>query len=148
MTCARIVDHTVHDAIEPGPGVLLPSAADVDAVLAFGRRVASDPAGPDAHLLVHCHMGISRSTAAMTAILAETRPDEAEDAVLDRVTAIRPQAWPNVRMVEFADAALGRSGRLTAAVGRLYGRRLAAQPALAATMERLDRGREVALGRR
>lgn len=136
-----------HDAIEPAPGVILPGAGDVEAVLAFGRSIAAEPAGPDAHLLVHCHMGISRSTAALTAILAEAAPHEAEDAVLERVAAVRPPAWPNLRMIEFADAALGRSGRLTAAVGRLYGRRLAAQPDLAATMEGLNRGREVALGR-
>ncbi len=136
-----------HDEVDPRPGIVLPNAGDVEAVLAFGRAVEADPAGPGAHLLVHCHMGISRSTAAMTAILAQAAPDEAEDAVLDRVTAIRPQAWPNLRIIELADAALGRSGRLVAAVGRLYARRLSAHPDLAVVMDKLGRTREVTLGR-
>ena len=48
-----------HDAIEPGAGVLLPEKADVEAILAFGRD-----AGEAARLLIHCHAGVSRSTAA------------------------------------------------------------------------------------
>ncbi len=136
-----------HDAVEPGPGVILPGEADAEAVLAFGRAVAADPGGPQAHLLVHCHMGISRSTAAMVAILAQAAPDGDEDGVVARVEAIRPQAWPNLRLIELCDAALGRAGRLTGAVGRLYRRRLDAKPDLADTMEKLGRGREVALAR-
>ena len=135
-----------HDAIEPAPGTVLPTAADVDAILAFGRSIETNAGGAEAHLLVHCHAGISRSTAAMTAILAQARPDAPEDAVLDQVAAIRPQAWPNLRMIELTDAALGRSGRLVQAVAALYGRRLAAKPDLAEVMARLNRAREVEIG--
>lgn len=136
-----------HDAIEPAPGTVLPSAADVDAILAFGRTIEADAGGAEAHLLVHCHAGISRSTAAMTAILAQAHPDEPEDAIVDHVSAIRAQAWPNLRMIEFADAALGRSGRLERAVAALYHRRLSAEPDLAEVMGRLNRAREVEVGR-
>ena len=101
----------------------------------------------DGHLLVHCHMGISRSTAAMTILLAQAHPDESEASITERVRAIRPIAWPNLRMIGFADEILGRSGRLTAAVGGLYARSLAAKPDLAEVMTRLDRVREVELGR-
>ncbi len=135
-----------HDAIDPVPGIVLPSAKDVAEILAFGRAIENDPAGADAHLLVHCHAGISRSTAAMIAILAQSQPHEEETAIVDRVASIRPQAWPNLLMIEYADRALGRSGRLTSAVIGLYRRRVAAQPDLAETMTRLGRSRELETG--
>jgi predicted protein tyrosine phosphatase len=131
-----------HDAIEPGPGVVLPQAADVAAILAFGREFGDDLR----HLLIHCHAGISRSTAAMMMILAQAHPREDEVAVAERLTSIRPQAWPNARMIGFADAALGRAGRLSAAANEIYARRLAARPDLAEVMRGLDRGREVEAG--
>jgi hypothetical protein len=49
-------------------------------------------------------------------------------------------------MIGFADTLLGRDGRLTAAVGKLYARRLAMRPHLADVMRDLDRDREVDLG--
>jgi len=132
-----------HDAIEPEPGVILPERADVETILAFGRD-----AGDVSHLLIHCHAGISRSTAAMLMILAEAHPGESEDAVVDRLLRIRPQAWPNSRMIAFADELLGRNGGLGAAVGRLYARRLETHPELADAMRRGNRGREVEMGLR
>jgi predicted protein tyrosine phosphatase len=136
-----------HDAIEPARGIILPQVEDVEAILAFGRSLAQEAAASeDRHLLVHCHMGISRSTAAMLMLLAQARPQEAEDTLLERLRAIRPQAWPNLRMIEFADDLLGRSGRLTTALGRHYARQLAARPDLAGPMRRAGRGREVDMG--
>ena len=135
-----------HDAIDPAPGVILPTVGDVDAILAFGRAIGDDPGGPEAHLLVHCHAGISRSSAAMTMILTQADPDADEGAIVDRISAIRPQAWPNLRMIGFADDLLARGERLTRAVTQLYGRRLKERPELAEIMSRLNRAREVALG--
>ena len=131
-----------HDAIEPAPNVVLPEMSDVETILSFARD-----AGDVRHMLIHCHMGISRSTAAMLMVLAQAFPDEPEDALVDRLLAIRPQAWPNSRMVEFADVRLGRDGRLTTAVSGIYARHLAKRPDLAETMVKLDRAREVQLGR-
>lgn len=133
---------TLHfnDEIEPRPGVLLPQKEHVEAILAFGRDVGGDLR----HLLIHCHAGISRSTAAMTMILGQAFPNESDDAIVERLVKIRPQAWPNSRMIGFADDILGR--RLIAPVSRLYGRRLAAYPELGDTMRRLNRAREVELG--
>src|SRR5580693_5582490 len=99
-----------HDAIEPGPSLVLPHKADVEAILAFGRD-----AGEAAQLLIHCHAGISRSTAAMLMILAQARPHESEDAIAERLIEIRRQAWPNSRMIGLADELLDRGGRLLAA---------------------------------
>jgi predicted protein tyrosine phosphatase len=130
-----------HDAIEPGPGIVLPRKSDVEAILAFGRE-----AGGERHLLIHCHAGISRSTAAMLMILAEAHPQETEGAVVERLLSIRPQAWPNSLMVGFADESLGRRGRLLAAVSRIYRRRLQAEPEVGELMRRGARGREVDMG--
>jgi predicted protein tyrosine phosphatase len=130
-----------HDAIEPGPGVLLPEKADVEAILAFGRGASKGP-----RLLVHCHAGISRSTAATLMILAQAYPLEQEDALVDRLIEIRPQAWPNSRMIALADKLLARQGRLMAAVGAIYARQLANRPELAEIMRRGNRAREVELG--
>ena len=131
-----------HDAIEPAPGIVLPEKGDVEAILAFGREVGDDLR----HLLIHCHAGISRSTAAMAMILAQAFSHEDEGAIVDRLLRIRPQAWPNSRMIAFADELLGRDGRLSAAVAGIYARRLASRPELAETMRRLDRAREVEVG--
>lgn len=130
-----------HDAIEPAPGLVLPERSDVEAILAFARD-----AGDVRHLLIHCHMGVSRSTAAMLMTLAQALPDETEEALVDRLMAIRPQAWPNSRMIGFADELLGRQARLVGAVRRIYAGHLATRPDLAETMRKLDRGREVDLG--
>lgn len=145
-----------HDAIEPAPGIRLPTPEHVRAILAFGRSLAEDAsrdasrdereAGRDGHLLVHCHAGISRSTAAMAMMMAQAEPDAAEDDLVARLHAIREKAWPNLLMIEMADERLGRGGRLTAAVARLYRRQLAVRPQLAEFMRGLNRGREVSLG--
>ena len=129
-----------HDDIEPGHGVILPQRAHVETILAFGREVGEDLR----HLLIHCHAGISRSTAAMTMILAQAFPQESDDAIVARLVKIRPQAWPNSRLIGFADESLGR--KLIAPVSRLYARRLAAHPELGDAMRRLNRAREVELG--
>src|SRR3546814_14794615 len=75
-------------------------------------------------------MGVSRSTAAMRSLLAQTHADEDEERLFARLSEIRPQAWPNSLMVGFADAQLGRAGRLTDALRRHYGRRMRQEPAV------------------
>jgi predicted protein tyrosine phosphatase len=88
-------------------------------------------------------MGISRSTAAMAMLLAQAHPEQEEEAIAQSLTSIRPKAWPNSRMIAFADEILGREGRLTLAARKMYGRLLALQPHLADVMRRLGRDREV-----
>jgi predicted protein tyrosine phosphatase len=133
-----------HDIVDPLPGQVLPEPDDVAEILSFGRALEEDAAGREqGHLLVHCHAGISRSTAAMTMLLAQTYPGEDEESIIERLVAIRPQAWPNGRMIGFADEQLGRGGRLSAAVSRLHARQMAAKPHLADVMSELGRSREV-----
>lgn len=117
-----------HDIILPHPDYVMPQRPDVEALLAFGRSL---PDADPAHLLVHCHMGISRSTAAAAAMLLQAHPKSDEDEVLDHIQSMRPKAWPNSVMIGHADALLGREGRLLAALGRLYRRQLEAHPRFA-----------------
>jgi predicted protein tyrosine phosphatase len=133
-----------HDAIEPDPRIVLPERVDVEAILAFAHEAGDDLR----HLLIHCHAGISRSTAAMLMILARAHPQESEDALADRLMQIRPQAWPNSRMIAFADELLGRDGRLIAAAVRIYARHLKTRPELGEMMRLGNRGREVDMGLR
>lgn len=136
-----------HDAIEPAAGIVLPEREHLERILSFGRSLADDAAGRSAgHLLVHCHMGISRSTAAMAMLLAQVYPDEPAHAILARLLEMRPKTWPNLRMIGFADEMLGRGGALTAACAQIYAGHLAARPHLADTMRGLNRAREVELG--
>jgi len=133
-----------HDEIEPAPGIELPRREHMEQILAFGRSLQRDLAErPDAHLLVHCHAGISRSTAAMTALLAQADSSLDEDTIFERVLAVSPKAWPNSLMIGFADELLSRGGRLTRAMGQLYGKRLAARPELVEIMHKLNRAREI-----
>lgn len=133
-----------HDIIKPIEGMILPEPEHVQAVLRFGDEVAEGKdERAEGHLLVHCHMGVSRSTAAMLTLMAQTQPEESEDHLFERLVEIRPQAWPNSRMVEFADDLLSRDGRLMDALRRHYGHQIQRMPRYVQLMHDLGRGREV-----
>jgi predicted protein tyrosine phosphatase len=133
-----------HDIIDPVQGMILPAREHVEAVLRFGDEVARDHGGrAEGHLLVHCHMGVSRSTAAMLTLMAQTHPEESEDRLFGRLVEIRPQAWPNSLMIAFADELLSRNGRLVEALRRHYGRQIRRMPRYEQLMRDLGRGREV-----
>jgi len=129
-----------HDIIDPAPDRLAPSKADVERLLQFGRELDRPATG---HLLVHCHAGVSRSTAAATLILAQADPERPASAVLEAVTRMRPRAWPNLRILEIGDELLGRNGEIIAAVAMVYRRGLDRDPFLHETMIDGGRGREV-----
>lgn len=130
-----------HDVIETNrPDRLAPSRADVERLLAFGRELGEVEG---IHLLVHCHAGVSRSTAASALILAQAHPELAAGEVFDRVAQLRPRVWPNLRMLELGDALLGRDGEIVAAVGPLYRRLIEREPTFEDAMIDSGRGREV-----
>ena len=98
------------DAIEPDG----PTAEHVEQIIAFADQVRGAHERAPARLLVHCHAGISRSTAsAYIALARDFGLDRAGDAFrqLLRVT-VNP--WPNRRLVSLADDALAAGGRLLA----------------------------------
>ena len=92
-------------------GMLAPGDEHVREILEFGREL--ERGGDTAHLLVHCHAGVSRSSAAAALLMAQHNPGREEDAFL-ALLDLRPQAWPNTRMVEIADRLLERRGALKA----------------------------------
>lgn len=133
-----------HDILGPSQGMTPPQLGHVEQILQFGEGLR-EGAGErvEGHLLVHCHMGISRSTAAMLMLMAQNDADASEDALFERLRAVRPQAWPNSVMIGFADEQLGRGGRLTEGLRRHYGHQLKVQPQYTDWMTRLGRGREL-----
>jgi predicted protein tyrosine phosphatase len=137
-----------HDVIEPMPGWIAPERWDVELLLAFGRKLkqtASPAAQADeTHLLVHCHAGVSRSTASAILLLAQSNPSERAHDIVGQVIRLRPQAWPNLRIIELGDALLGRDGEIVASVSMLYRLALDREPGLAEAMISAGRGREVA----
>lgn len=138
-----------HDVIEAEPGWVAPERFDVELLLAFGRNLGEPgrAAGLEAietHLLVHCHAGVSRSTAAAILLLAQHEPARPAQDVVGQVIRARPRAWPNLRMIEIGDALLGRNGEIVASVRALYRLALDREPWLAEAMIDNGRGREVA----
>ena len=131
------------DIIDPAPGMALPESHHVEALLEFGKGLAAAVDDPLNHLLVHCHAGISRSTASMAILLAEARPEADEDVLFAHIRDIRPQAWPNSRMIGLADELLGREGRLVAALGRHYTAQMRLRPDIAEMIGRVGRQQEV-----
>lgn len=133
-----------HDIIDPEDSRILPAPEHVQAILRFGSDLlGSSTDRQDGHLLVHCHMGVSRSTAAMISLLAQIHPGEDEDRLFARLREIRPQAWPNSLMITYADDLLGREGRLIAALRRHYAHQLKHEPMFLDWMTRLGRHREL-----
>ena len=133
-----------NDIIEDEPGLLAPRPEHVEQILAFGRDLLADPAGkPD--LLVHCHAGVSRSTASVLLMMAQALPDLPPAELAARLLAVRERAWPNLRMVEFGDRLLGRGGALAEAATTIYRAQARRRPEYLDEMA--SRGREVAIAR-
>jgi predicted protein tyrosine phosphatase len=137
----RRLELRFHDVIEAEPGYVAPESLDVEQLLSFGRNLTE---ARGKHLLVHCHAGVSRSTAAATLILAQARPNRPAEEALQAVVRQRPRAWPNLRILEIGDALLGRRGKVVDAARAHYRRRLEREPWLIEQMIDGGRGREVA----
>jgi predicted protein tyrosine phosphatase len=136
----RRLELRFHDVIEADPGCVAPERLDVEQLLTFARDLTK---ARDTHLLVHCHAGVSRSTAAATLILAQTRRDRPAEEALQAVVRQRPRAWPNLRILELGDALLERRGEIVDAARAHYRRVLQREPWLAEQMIDSGRGREV-----
>lgn len=132
-----------HDIVDPRPNEIPPDATHVDAILAFGRTLHPDRSS----LLVHCHAGISRSTASMALLIAQALPDLPAETVLRIVHGIREKAWPNLRLMELGDAALGRAGALVHATHALHRLQLEVRPHIGEFMTNQGRLREVEAAR-
>jgi predicted protein tyrosine phosphatase len=128
-----------HDIIGPRPGQSPPQAEDIDALLAYGRQLRSEPVR---HLLIHCHMGISRSTAAAVILMAQHQPGR-DEACFAALRQVRVYSWPNSRMIRLADAALGRGGALIAAMAEHHALMAQARPEMMEYLRAGERAAEV-----
>jgi len=133
-----------HDVIGPvSATAILPTVRHVAQLLEFGREVMA--AGPETHLLIHCHAGISRSTASAALLLAQAVPARSADEIFAEIARLRPRAWPNLLLLEHGEAALGRHGEIVPAVAAQYRRVAEADPSFALFIRDTGRGREVVL---
>ena len=103
-----------HDIPEIREGLTAPDAALVVRLLDFAT--GWDAARP---MLVHCWAGVSRSTAAAFIIACQYAPERSEREIARALRAAAPYATPSPLMVSLADAALGRAGRMSAAVSEI-----------------------------
>lgn len=87
------------------PVFTMADRSQVERAIEFGRDRES--------LLVHCQVGIGRSTAIALAVLASRMDDE---AALRTLLEIRPEAVPNLHVVALADNILSREGNLVRVV--------------------------------
>lgn len=116
-----------HDIAARSPDLNAPEQDDVQDLIAVGRELEIDADG--GHLLVHCHAGVSRSTAAAAILLARANPGREAEA-FEAVARLRPGAWPNARMVQLADALLERGGQLAAGLRAMQEARFSGPPGL------------------
>lgn len=100
-----------HDIAEPRPDLIAPSADSIAALLAFAEGWTGERP-----LLLHCYAGVSRSTAAAFILACARRPDRDEAELAQALRRLSPSATPNRLMVALADTALGRDGRMSAAI--------------------------------
>ena len=113
-----------HDTSAPLDGYIMPDEAHVADLLHFVR--AWDRRAP---LVVHCYMGISRSTASAFASVCALNPRRDEARIAQALRDASPTATPNIRIVSLADRLLGRSGRMISAIETIGRGNLAAEAA-------------------
>lgn len=101
----------MHDISTPLDGYLLPQTHHIEELLTFVRQWNREQP-----MVVHCHAGISRSSAAAFVAACALAPHRDERTIAMAMREASPTALPNVRIVSLADQALARSGRMVAAI--------------------------------
>ena len=102
------------DIMEPLDGHILPAEKHVLQLIEFAK--VWDRNEP---LVIHCHAGVSRSTAAAFVIACALAPSRRESEIADAIRQASHTATPNRRMVAIADTMLKRGGRMSAAIERI-----------------------------
>ena len=98
----------------PIDGYTHPAEEHVVELVEFVRRW--DRRAP---LVMHCYAGISRSTAGAYVAACALNPGRSELAIAQAIRDASPTATPNARFVALADRALGRGGRMSAAIDQI-----------------------------
>jgi len=104
---ASICPLDFHDIERPAPDMTAPESHHINTAISALRRVPAHRP-----VLVHCHAGISRSSATAL-VLATARqlhagkaPAEAVSDAFSQVSAATPHARPNMRIIEIGATAL------------------------------------------
>ena len=136
------IDHELirfDDIVDEYPGFEACTPRHIAQVLEFGERVH---ATAGSHVLVHCHAGVSRSTAAAAILMCQHAPGQEEAAFL-KLLDLRKHGWPNTRMVEFADTLLKRDGAMLRGLVAYRRALLEAKPHLSEIIRNIGRGHEL-----
>lgn len=128
-------------------GTILPDVTHIRAIIDFGtvalnqmQALGVRETGPT---LIHCHSGISRSTAAIAILATRFVKPGQEKVIFEKLLSVRPQAWPNSLMLAIADNIANPLSELRSAVNPLFLSRLANEPGLEKKMERLRRSDDI-----
>jgi predicted protein tyrosine phosphatase len=111
---ARHLRLGVNDIVDPAAGTAPPARAHIDQLLEFAR--GWDASRP---MVIHCWAGISRSMASAFAILCDRLGEDREIEIARAIRQRAPHAQPNRLLVQHADDALGRRGRMIAALNSM-----------------------------
>ena len=101
----------LHDVHVPTEGQVMPTAKQVDDLLAFLALWKHT-----APLLIHCRAGIGRSTATAFIAACLHNPQTNERKIVDALRRASPAARPNETLIRLADAAMNRKGRMSDAI--------------------------------
>lgn len=101
------------DTLDPDdPHAITPAL--LEEALAFARGALAEAALRPVRLVVHCHMGQSRSPAFAYVTHALHLGPGREAEAFQRMRSSTPGCWPNALLIELADEHLGRGGALLA----------------------------------
>jgi len=110
----RYLRLSVADIDAPVEDFVAPEESHVRALLRFAH--AWDRRAP---LLIHCHAGVSRSTAAALIAVCALNPTREESEAAQALREASPTATPNKLLIRIADTLMSRRGKLVAAVNAI-----------------------------
>ena len=94
------------DISTPINDLIVPQDIHIQRALKFAQSI------DDGSLLIHCHAGISRSSAIALAIIADKLGKENEGEAVKTLEFINPNCRPNKLLVKMTDEFLERNGKL------------------------------------
>ena len=94
------------DINKPMDDYIIPQMSHIKRALEFADKIE------DGSLLIHCHAGISRSSAIALAVIAKRLGSGKEEEAVKTLEHINPNCRPNKSIVEMTDELLERDGKL------------------------------------
>jgi len=93
-----------------------PLRKDVEQIIYHLNDIIAYSNENDVNLLVQCFAGIARSTSIAFMFICMLHDDWPEEKSWEHITMLRPCAWGNRRMVQFADNILAKGGTMIGAL--------------------------------